>query len=211
MVDDILSGRLAPGSKVDLAELMRRHFLSTSDLYATIIRLSQDGLAVLDGPQALRITPVSVADLKDLTATRVVIETDALTRSIASGGGAWQDSVHASYAKLADVDHGEGKSPVAEWEPRNHAFHMALIAACPVRRLKDYSALLYRQHERYRRLLAERRAVTQDVHAEHEALYAAALAGDAEQAGQLLGEHIRRSAETLVDGIADGSWFGSGV
>ncbi|HLN24884.1 MAG TPA: GntR family transcriptional regulator [Patescibacteria group bacterium] len=212
MVEDILSGRLAPGSKIDFADLMRRYFVSTADLHEAIIRLSNEGLAVLDGPTALRISPVSVADLKDLTAARVLIETDALVRSIQAGGAAWEAGVSESYANLADIDcppTGDARPQVEAWERRNHRFHTALIAACPVRRLKDFSELLYRQHERYRRLLADRRLVSQDVHAEHHALFAAALAGDAERAAQGLREHIRLSAETLADGIADGSWFGS--
>jgi DNA-binding GntR family transcriptional regulator len=208
VVEAILSGHLAPGSKIDLAQLMRRYFISTSDLREAIIRLSSDGLALLDGPAALRITPVSVADLEELTTTRIFIESETVALSVRAGGTAWEAELAASYTDLADFPT-DSRAAGEAWEQRNHRFHAALIAACPLRRLKDFSELLSRQHERYRRLLAGRRAVSPDIQREHQELFAAAQAHDGERAGRLLGEHIRRSAETLADGIADGSWFGT--
>ncbi|HVI52857.1 MAG TPA: GntR family transcriptional regulator [Candidatus Sulfotelmatobacter sp.] len=214
VVEEILSGHLAPGSKVELVELMRRFFQTTTDLRQAIVRLTNEGLAHQDGPAALRINPVSVADLEELTATRVFIERETLVRSVQSGGAAWEATVMDSYAALVEDDPSQAedvRAGVDVWEQRNHVFHIALISACPIRRLREISDNFYRQHERYRRLLGGRRPVPQAAIQEHQALHKAAIARDAERAGDLLVDHIRHSAATLADGIADGSWFGSAV
>lgn len=214
LVEEILSGHLAPGSKIELVELMRRFFQTTTDLRQAIVRLANEGLAHQDGPAALRISPVSVADLEELTATRVFIERESLVRSIQSGGAAWETAVMDSYAALVEDDPLQSedlRAAVDAWEQRNHAFHTALISACPIRRLREISDNFYRQHERYRRLLGGRRPVSQAAIVEHQALYKAVIAREAERAGDLLVEHIRNSAASLADGIADGSWFGSAV
>lgn len=212
MVEEILSGHLAPGSKIALVELMRRFFQTTTDLRQAIVRLTNEGLVHQDGPAVLRISPVSVADLEELTATRVFIERETLVRSVQTGGAAWEAAVMDSYAVLAEDDPsraGDMRAAVDAWEQRNHIFHTALIAACPIRRLREISDNFYRQHERYRRLLGGRRPVPQAALLEHQALHKAAIAREAERAGDLLVEHIRNSAASLADGIADGSWFGS--
>lgn len=214
LVEEIMSGHLAPGSKIELVELMRRYFRTTTDLRQAIVRLANEGLAHQDGPAALRISPVSVADLKELTETRVFIERETLVRSIRSGNAAWEASVMDSFNSLAEYDPNQGedlRAAVEAWEQRNHVFHTNLIAACPIRRLREISDNFYRQHERYRRLLGGRRPVPQAAIDEHLALHKAAIARDADKAGDLLVEHIRHSASSLADGIADGSWFGSAI
>jgi len=212
VVEEILSGHLAPGSKIELVELMRRYFQTTTDLRQAIVRLANEGLAHQDGLAALRIAPVSVADLKELTATRVFIEREALVQSIKAGGVAWEKAVMESYARLTEDDPSQAADPrsaVDAWEQRNHIFHNALISACPIRRLREISDNFSRQHERYRRLLGGRRPVAQIAIQEHQDLYKAAITREADKAGDLLVEHIRNSAASLADGIADGSWFGA--
>ncbi|OIQ86034.1 DNA-binding transcriptional regulator CsiR [mine drainage metagenome] len=212
VMEDILSGHLAPGAKIELADLMRRYFLSSGDLVAAIIRLAGDGLVALEGASALRIAPVSVGDLEELTESRVFVDCEALRRSVRLGGAAWRHGVEDSFARLSAMDHlstGDDRVKIEAWELLNHGFHAALTAACPLGRLKAQGEHLYRQHERYRRLLSGRRAIALDVHQEHEALAAAALSGDGDQAAALLESHIRKSAATLAAGIADGSWFGT--
>lgn len=212
IVEEILSGRLAPGSKLDLAELMRRYFTSTAELRETIIHLSNDGLASLDGASSLRIAPVSLADLADLTDSRILIETEVARRSVLAGDAVWVADLGQSFVRLAEMEPlrtGEQRSHVEQWERCNHAFHAALVSACPVLRLKEISELLYRQHERYRRLSGGRRLFSREALSEHQELYTAALARDGDGVARLLGDHIRHTAATLADGLSDGSWFGA--
>lgn len=207
----ILAGRLPPGTRIDLPELLERHGLPPADLNEAVVRLSLNGLATPAGEHALRVAPVSLADLEDLTATRIIVEGAALRAAITAGDPAWEQRVRAAYARLADLDPllAEGNGTPEEWENANHAFHEALTDACPARRLLRYAALLYLQHERYRRLSMARPQSARDVAGEHRVLFEATMARDAERACAQLSDHIQRTATIAAEGIRDGSWFGS--
>lgn len=209
---EILSGRLPPGSKIVLEALAERRSVSPSEMREAAIQLSSDGLAFLDGAASLRVAPVSLADLKDLTATRIVVEKEVLRSSILASDAEWEARVRAAFGELSAVEALLGDNPRAHldrWERCNGEFHAALVAACPLRRLMRFNRLLYKQHERYRRLVLVQRSTPRDVHAEHLALFEAAMARDVGTACAVLEEHIARTVDMLANGIRDGSWFGA--
>lgn len=209
---EILSGRLPPGSKIVLDALAERRSVTASEMREAAIRLSNDGLASLDGTSSLRVAPVSLADLKDLTATRIVVEKEVLRSSILASDADWEARVRATFGALSAVEALLGDNPRAHldrWERCNGDFHAALVAACPLRRLMRFNRLLYKQHERYRRLVLVQRTTPRDVHAEHLALFEAAVARDVGAASAVLEEHIARTVDMLANGIRDGSWFGA--
>lgn len=209
---EILSGRLPPGSKIILDSLAERRSVTASEMREAVIRLANDGLASLDGASSLRVAPVSLADLKDLTATRIVVETEVLRTSIQAADADWEARVRMAFGELSAVEALLGENPRAHldrWERCNGNFHAALVAACPLRRLMRFNTLLYKQHERYRRLVLVQRTTPRDVHAEHLALFEAAMARDVAAACAVLEEHIGRTVDMLASGIRDGSWFGA--
>lgn len=213
--EEILSGRLAPGSLVDLDLLADRRAAAGSELRDAALRLVADGLATIDNsPAVLRVAPVSMADLNDLTSTRIVAETEALRRSIAAGDAAWEQRVREAFESLSAVEPLMMENPrrfINEWEQCNEAFHTALASACPLRRLMDFNRRLYKQHQRYRRLAVLGRRGQRDVHAEHLALFEAAMARDGEAASRVLTQHIANTVDQLASGIRDGTWFGTPI
>ncbi|HYG89270.1 MAG TPA: GntR family transcriptional regulator [Azospirillum sp.] len=209
---EILSGRLPPGSKIVLDTLAERRSVTPFEIREAVIRLANDGLVSLDSASSLRVAPVSLADLKDLTGTRIVVETEVLRSSIRAADAAWEARVRVAFGELSAVEALLGDNPRAHldrWERCNGEFHAALVAACPLRRLMRFNTLLYKQHERYRRLVLVQRTTPRDVHAEHLALFEAAIERDAAKACAVLEEHIARTVDMLASGIRDGSWFGA--
>ena len=93
--------------------------------------------------------------------------------------------------RLADS---EGRD---EWEERNRVFHEVLIAACPSRWIKHFIGILYHQAERYRRLSLSLHPIPRDVHAEHQGIFDATMARDAETATAVLTEHIVSTFRSL--------------
>lgn len=213
--EEILSGRLAPGSRVNLDDLAAKRAAPWSEIRDSVSRLAGDGLASIEvSGHVLRVSPVSLADLRDLTDTRIAVETEAIRRSVLLGDAAWEERVRSAFARLSAVEPLMLDRPrdfLAEWEMGNEGFHEALDSACPLRRLMEFNRRLYKQHQRYRRLAVLGRRGRRDVHAEHLALFEAAMRRDAERAVAILAEHIANTVEQLADGIRDGSWFGVSI
>ena len=200
--DDILAGNYAAGSKLAIHSLRERYQIGASPLREALNRLTADGFVSLIGQRGFRVTPVSLADLRDVTRLRVFFETEALRDSIACGDDAWEAGVVAAFHRLSKVD-SVRLQDLATWEARNADFHDALVAACPSPRLLQFRQNLYDQHKRYRSLSTGAMGGSRDIPGEHRQMMELALARDAERACALVASHIRETAERLEAVLAE--------
>jgi GntR family transcriptional regulator, carbon starvation induced regulator len=197
---DILRGKLAPDERLRVRELADRYGIGASPMREALARLSGAGLVRLEGQKGFRVSPVGRGDLVDITATRRIVETEALVLAIGNANDEWEAELVKCYHLLSRElgRRGDGSS---EWldgfEARHHAFHRALISACPLRSLREFCDDLYLRSERYRRVLFGYSFESRDLAAEHENLMAAALSRDIKKARAALVLHIGLTADLL--------------
>lgn len=198
---EILEGVVAPGAKLKLVPLARRYQVSRGPLREAASRLAAEGLVTIEDQRGFRVSPISRADLLDVTRTRQQIEVLALRDAIEQGDLAWEGEVMAACHVLARVTVHDG-SPAARslFDTHHLAFHEVLVGACASSYLREFRDRLYSLTARYRHLAAERYAAGQerDIVAEHRAMAEAAVARDSERACQLLTEHLGETATTLL-------------
>jgi DNA-binding GntR family transcriptional regulator len=152
---DILATRLPPGQKLHIAGLAKQFSVSLAAVREALSRLVADGLVQASDQRGFRVSPVSLADLADVTQTRIDIEGLALRRSIERGDEAWLASVKSAWADLKAVPHRYPDDPTVhyeEWVIRHRIFHRALVNACGSPWLLGFRDVLHEQSERYRRL-----------------------------------------------------------
>ena len=200
---DIIEGVHAPGEKLRVEHLKDQYEVGAGTLREALLLLVTDALVVAQGQRGFRVAPISIEDFEDITRTRILLETQALRQSIALGGDDWEAGVVAAFHRLSRAEQklgehdGYAQAAGEDWEKRNRGFHDALIAASPSRWIRHFQNILYQQSERYRRISLFRKPVPRDVHAEHQALFDATLARDAERATAILTEHILRTLESV--------------
>ena len=157
-------------------------------------RLVADGLVQASDQRGFRVSPVSAADLRDVTQTRTDIEGLALRRSIERGDAAWLAAVEKSFIALCAVPHTYPDDPThhyEEWVVRHRVFHRTLVDACGSQWLLGFRDVLHEQSERYRRLAIRRNnKKTRNVEAEHAAIVRATLKRDADAAVAALSKHF---------------------
>ena len=108
---DILSTRLLPGQKLHIAGLAKQFSVSLAAVREALSRLVADGLVQASDQRGFRVSPVSPADLRDVTQTRVDIEGLALRRSIERGDQEWLSSVETQFrSALRRAVHLSGRS-----------------------------------------------------------------------------------------------------
>lgn len=200
--DDIVQGVLPPGEKLRLEHLAPRYGVGRTPLREACCRLAAEGLVTIEDQRGFRVTPISRADLLDLTRTRQHIETLALRQSILAGDLRWEGEVTAALHRLLRVKKRENKSGRLEdaWEAEHLALHRALLSACGSPLLLRFHQQLFDQSERYRRLAVAYGQPERDIDGEHQALVKAALARDVERACALLTEHIARTTDRVLEG-----------
>jgi DNA-binding GntR family transcriptional regulator len=203
--EDILSGELAPGSRLRFAEMCSRYNTSVGVVREALTRIAEQGLARSEPQLGFSVVPVSVRDLRELTDLRCDIEGLTLRYAVLGGDLAWEGNIVAAHHRLTRTParSADGSGRLSnEWSIAHNQFHNALLDGCPNRRLKSIALSLRDSAEVYRRA-AQRRPVAQadqrDVAAEHRELLEAAVNRDAEAAVGALQRHIRATTTYLIE------------
>lgn len=197
----IVACQLAPGARLHIGHLAREHEVSPGAVREALAVLEKEGFVVTEPQKGSTVSPVSRADLLDLTLARIEIEKACLASSLAHGDIEWESqlvaSFHRTFRRNAQHEpvfsHGD-----AGWIAAHDGFHFALVAACRSQRLLATRSLLYDQSERYRRLSLAF-SVERDVESEHRLIMEAALDRDVRTSQALLEAHIKGTAEALID------------
>lgn len=197
---DIVDGRLLPGERLRVEHIKGQYKVSAGTLREALALLVADALVVVRGQRGVHVSPVSLRDIEDITRTRVLLETEALRQSLRAGDDNWEAELLTAFHHLTRAEARLAANPgagVDEWEERNRQFHQVLIGASPSHWIRHCLSILFRQSERYRRLNISTSAAPRDVHAEHQAIFEAALARDEDRAAALLTDHINVTYEKL--------------
>ncbi len=202
--DDIIEGRLAPGDKLRVEHLKLRYGVGAGTLREAITRLVSDALVVSQGQRGFWVAPISIEDLEDLTGLRMQIEIEALRRSIRTGSPEWRARVRAAYSELAAIEQPILPALRPRWELLNTRFHEALVSGFDSPWTRRVLRLLARQSERYRQLAIHLPHTGRDVHAEHQLIYDATMAGEEARAALALEMHIRATPDLIVRATRDG-------
>ena len=199
---DIITGELAPGSKLKLDALKARYATGASTLRETLNRLSSDGFVVAEKQRGFFVRPVSREDLIEITHLRVLLECDALRASVINGDNDWEGDLVAAHHKLHLMEKKLLAGDTSEketWKRYDWMFHLALIRACNSQNLLQLHATIYDKYLRYQMLvLTYRGEAAVD---EHRKMFEAALNRDADSAAKCLEEHIVRGLEHTLDAM----------
>jgi DNA-binding GntR family transcriptional regulator len=197
---DVISGKLAPGERLRVEHLKDQYEVGAGTLREALSLLLSDALVTSEGQRGFRVAQVSLADLEDVTNTRVMLETEALRQSIRRGDAQWEAALRHSYELLCQIEIDLAEADSEKWEHRNKVFHEALIAGFNSTWSKYLLSILYRHAERYRNInwrLTSAHSSGRDTHKEHEAIFLAAIERQDARAALALETHIRLTHDVL--------------
>lgn len=193
---DIIFGRLAPGQKLKLERLKDDYGASVSTLREILNRLSSEALVVAEGQRGFEVAPVSIENLKEIAALRLLLESHALEQSFAAGDMDWEGRVVSAHHKLSSMERRmkEGdRSQTELWKRYDWEFHQSLISACGSSVLMETHAAIFDKYLRYQMIALSFRG---DIAAkEHRKLLDCALDRDAATAVATLELHVKGGVE----------------
>lgn len=193
---DILFGRLKPGQKLRLEQLKTDYGASISALREVLNRLSSEKLVLAEEQRGFEVAPVSIKNLREISALRLLLEAHALEQSFAAGDVEWESRVLAAHHKLASMEQrmrAGDDHEVEVWKLYDWQFHQTLISACGSRMLMETHGAVFDRYLRYLMLALGFRG---DIAArEHQMLLECALKRDAAKAVAVLEAHINGGVE----------------
>lgn len=200
---DLVLGRIAPGQKLRLEALRETYGVGVGALRELLSRLSAEGLVVAEGQRGFEAPPMTAAELRELGALRLLLETHALAQSFAAGDVEWEGRVVAAHHKLDVVERrmiAGARDEAPAWKRYDREFHQALISACGSRALMQAHANVFDRYLRYLMVAAcFRGEIAAD---EHRRLRDCALARDAAGAAMALRAHI----DGCIDHVVASTW-----
>ena len=198
---DILTGKLQPGLKLRLKDLIEVYDTGNSPLREALNRLSANGMVVREENRGFRVPSASNKELAEITRTRCWLEEIALRESITNGDAQWEERIVLSYHWLASAARSTeeaAKYTSPEWEEHHREFHLALISACDSEILLGFCSELHQRSFRYRNLAEVVEYRDRHELEEHRELQDAVLNRDAEKSVDLLKKHYTITAEILL-------------
>ncbi len=202
---DIVSGALAPGSRLGIAETAARYGVGATPLREALSRLTARGLVDAIGQRGFRVRSISRDDLADIVLIRSLIEREALSLSMERGDADWEAEIIAALHRLRRHVRADPKG-FHEGEPAfdalHKAFHAALIAACGSARMIAAQSDLYDQTYRYRRLMLAGFSDSERFLSEHDRLAELALERRRDEARRALAAHIASTLEHVYPSAA---------
>src|SRR3954465_14202289 len=193
---DIVFGKLLPGERLKLERLREDYGASVGTLRELLARLATEGLVVAEGQRGFEGAPGSAANLREIAALRLLLESHALEQSFRAGDMDWEGRVVSAYHKLSAIEKrllAGGRADPETWKRYDWEFHHALISACGSNALLETHAPVYDKYLRYQMIVGIFRG--EIAAREHKKLLECALERDSKTACDVLTVHI----EACVD------------
>lgn len=198
---DILSGKLKSGMRLTTAFLSKNYEASVGTLREALAALESESLVELQGGRGFRVAEMSLNELRDLAPLHIEFEVRALVASVLNGDDDWELRVLTSHHQLKKIEALSREERIEHshhWLVVHSGFHDALVSACPSTWLLRVRSSLFDHMARYRLICQKFRSNYADKGGEHERIRDAALARRAEEAGELMREHIEETLQTAL-------------
>jgi DNA-binding GntR family transcriptional regulator len=197
---DIIQGLLRPNERLRIQGLSDRYQVGATAIREALSRLVSDGMVDFVDQKGFCVSPVSRAELLDLTQTRIDIESLAMQHAVQRGDLDWESALISSFHRLSKTPVPDTPEKHAPWAEAHQQFHEALTAGCESPWLLRLCRLLYDRSERYRNVAERHKAsYKRDTVDEHKKLLDAAIARDAGEVGRLLAAHYGRTTSIILE------------
>ncbi len=197
--DEILAGRLAPGSRLEEPALAERFGVSRTPIREALLQLAAAGLIEHRAPRGsfvAEIGPRRLIEMFEVMAEFEALAARGTARRASPEAIAEIRALHeacAAPATAGDVD---------AYYYGNERFHAAIRAACGNAFLIEQAEQLQRRLKPYRRHQLRARGRIARSNEEHAAILAGIEAGDAEAAAQAMRAHVAVQGERVTDLLA---------
>jgi DNA-binding GntR family transcriptional regulator len=186
--DEILAGRLTPGTELGEVALAESLGVSRGPVREALGRLATEGLVTIRPRRGAVVRAFSNDEFIEAYQVREALETMAVRLGVPQ---LTADHVRALERAIEEMSAYGAADDVQGFFEANTAFHLVFFDAAQNRMLADLYRQLRGQIDRHRLRSLELRGDVRRSIAEHKAILRAAKAGDVERAVHLVSEHIR--------------------
>ena len=201
LLTELLEQRIAPGQRLDEAELAHRFGVSRTPVREALKALAAQDLIELRPHAGAFAAEPNPRQLIEMFETMAELEAACASYAARRASGRQRDAMeeaNRSCAHFADL------GDATAFYAANHQFHEALRGAAGNGFLAEQTSALTRRLEPWRRSITWRTGLMRQSVTEHEGIVAAISAGDSDAAGRRARAHLdtlREDALLLLTGL----------
>jgi len=191
---EILRGQLPPGERLILDVLAERFRTSPIPVREALRVLEAEGLIVMQAHRSALVAEISEVELEDLYRVRMLIDVEAVRWS---HGKVTEENAKTIRAMIDRME-------VLLSSHRDFAafnlhrdIHFRIYQPCESPFLMGILQRLHAQSERFRHLAKPVRGSPKEVSNEHRKLLTAMRTGTAQEAGNLMKDHLQRTLDSI--------------
>lgn len=193
--DDILTGKLKPGERLDEVALAARFGVSRTPLREALFQLSAAGLVEHKprrGNFVIEIGPKRLVEMFD-----VMAELESMCARLAAIRAQPEEleEIRATHAACAEAAKGDVTD---DYYYENERFHQAIRKASRNTFLLEQAETLHRRLKAHRRMQLRARGRMQTSWQEHDEVVQAIEAGDGDKAAQAMRQHVEVQGERFT-------------
>lgn len=197
--DDIVSGRLSPGERLDEASLAARFGVSRTPIREALLGLAASGMVEMRPHRGATVAIIGPDRLVEMF--EVMAELEAMCGRLAA-----RRMLPAEHRAL-QVIHKACQRAVEADDPdryyyENERFHFAIYEGSGNAFLAEQARTLHRRLQPYRRLQLRVRNRMPASYREHDGVVAALISGNGEDAAERLRAHVTVQGERFADLVA---------
>ena len=195
---DIVTGALRPGERLDEQSLAARFGVSRTPIREALMQLATAGLVDLQPRRGAFVASLSLKDV--IERFEVMAALEGACRALAARRITEPERLALLGAHQACAHQAPGDADTYYY--LNERFHHVIYDACHNTYLAEQARQLHDRLKPFRRLQLRARSRVATSLTEHQAVVDAILSGDSARAEQLLRDHILIQGERLTDFIA---------
>jgi DNA-binding GntR family transcriptional regulator len=197
--DDVVTGKLPPGTKLDEASLCRRFEVSRTPIREALRFLSERGMVELIRNRGAFVVEMTISQLIEMF--EVMAELEGMcgrlcARRITTELSEELRSAHEACCAAKQDDDAD------RYYYRNEAFHDVIYRSCRNAFLAEQAGALRRRLQAYRRMQLRFPKRIRDSFDEHQAIVDAIISGDESMAEERLRNHVLIQGERFTDFVA---------
>lgn len=197
--EDIASGRLPPGSRLEESALAERFSVSRTPVREALAQLASAGLVEMRPRQGAVVATLGLEDIVEMFEVMANLESlcaELCARRMSADDHAGLLVLHRRCEEVIETGDTDA------YYEANRRFHEAIYAGSHNRHLEEMTRSLRNRVAAYRRIQLRHPGRLRSSWREHDAIVQAILTGDPERARDLTKGHIAIQGDTFTDFMA---------
>ena len=199
--DEILGGRLAPGSRLRQAHIAESYGVSTTPVREAFAALEREGLIQSNAHRGVIVFEPSPIDLREFYEIRIPLEALATEQAACNLTDRDLEKLRAQLARL------EAANAKADWKVSseiNDEFHLTIYEAAQRPRLARLIAELRASSRAYIAIFPKLVDRLAEAEHEHDMIFEACLARRPEAAARAMVTHLQHTVDVVAASLGDG-------